>query len=132
VVIGSFDFIQVRCINYIAMFETNGLFYWRCAIQQVTGVLNEEIWSREDENWFVSVALAGCRFARVPAVLAAFRIHATSISSQNRWQEKRTRDHERIAARIRAGGYRRHEFKAVIYRLAVRLVRSIRHLFPKL
>lgn len=115
-----------------AMFIPQQASFWRRSVYGAAGPMNEDNWTCWDHEFFIKASLAGCRFYRVPMVLAAFRIHSESISSQNRWQERRTIDHQRIAARIASGGYKRSGPKRLMFRCWVMCLRAARYVLPGL
>ena len=115
-----------------AMFVPQQASFWRRATYDAAGPMNEENWTCWDHEFFIRASLAGYRFSRIPHVLAAFRIHPQSISSENRWEDRRTRDHQRIDAQIVAGGYKRSAPMEMFYRCCVMFLRSSRYLFPGL
>lgn len=115
-----------------AMFVPQQASFWSSQVSKAVGAMNEENWTCWDHDFFIRAALAGCSFSRIPQILAAFRIHDTSISSQNRWQDRRIKDHQRIAALLNASGYRRSIPKRYFYRYAVQLLRSARYIAPRL
>ncbi len=115
-----------------AMFIPQQASFWHPGVFARVGPMNEENWTCWDHEFFVDAALAGVPFVRVPRVLASFRIHATSISSENRWQDRRERDHLRIDRKIAAAGYAKGRAKGLAYRQAVRLLRALRTAVPSL
>lgn len=115
-----------------AMFVPQQSAFWRRSVAERLGPMNEENWTCWDHEFFVCAALAGFQFARVARVQAAFRIHSTSISSTNRWEDRRIKDHAGIDSAITASGYRLSPVKNWGYRQLIRALRTLRHAAPGL
>jgi pyridoxine/pyridoxamine 5'-phosphate oxidase len=90
--------------------------------------MHVENWTCWDHEFFIKAALAGAKFVRVPEFLASFRMHAQSISTENRWQDKRERYHARIAQTIKTSGYAKGQY----YKQLVRVARAVLHVTPSL
>lgn len=112
-----------------AMFIPQQASFWRRSVYEKVGPMREDNCTCWDHEFFVHAALGHIRFQRIPAILAAFRIHQKSISSENRWPERRARDHARIAAFV-AERHKISPLAATAWRFWIRLLRAGRTIFP--
>lgn len=78
-----------------------GTFFRRSAFERAGG-FNPDNRITWDGELLVDMALSGARFATVRKVLGDFRIYAESITGSNKHRARARKEHERVAAKIRA------------------------------
>ncbi len=102
---------------------------WRRSVAESVGPFNEANRTCWDGEFFACAAMQGVKFARVPKVLAQFRVHAASISGSNRSEVRYREDQARISRLWRAAGMHLPAWEIQARHLAIKLERACLQLF---
>lgn len=84
-------------------YAANGVYYtsqpstfWRAEVLKKTGLLNEEFHFQMDKEFLIRVLINGFKFGHINKMLAGFRMHQTSKSSEVKTSNIRKRDIQAI------------------------------------